>query len=333
MSFSLYKQQEETTELRIDAKLKSPAYTSRYFELTPCESSKSRTNVKIYGIAEDAPSLQYSTTWEDGPTTTFTKKFTDMTDNNFIKTFAQRNKDYQPIIATDSWTQQYPKSGAIVKVPLKFRTYFESINDTVSYINCLPALFKYTTPQQFHFSSEIKLLKQAMEGAKEVGVNFGDIIKNVNSSIQNILKEEDQTKNGLGQIKWQTIVDKLKKIQTEVKPGVNIRKYIDEVEQETTKDFEDKKISADVRIVTNGFVSLIALLQTITAANDPGCQTFTLKYGNLYKPTYNEWVIDSWSFTPSINTTYNDLPLYVDINLTVRTAAFIGTGDMKKLIS
>lgn len=331
MAFSLYKQLENVNSLKVDATTDSPAFLNRYFTLTPqLASNKERDygQVTLFGISTEAPVLKYNTTWEEGPTTNFIRKFNDMTDNNFVKTFAQKNANYQPIIATDSWTQKYPKGGAILEVPLKFRSYYDGSYNTINYVDCLKALFKYTAPRKFLFSQSISQIRYAMEAAKEIGFNVGDVIKEINRSIQNL------NKNGqIGEISWSALASDLQGIATQSTSSTDtsgLKQIISNVEK---KYSELKNKNEDMYNIATGFSALVSILNTITAAENPGCQTFSLDFGGVYKAgSYGEWVISSWSFVPSINTTYNSQPLYVDINLTVRTAGRIGTADIASII-
>ena len=325
MAFSLYRQTESTTSLKIDADTLSPAYVGRHFKLTPCNDKYG--HVVLEGITEETPSIKYSTTWEDGPTTNFIKKINDLTDNNFVKTFAQKNKDYQPIIATDSWTQKYPKTGAILEVPLKIRSYYDGSYNTLNYFDFLNALFKYTAPRKFEFSQSIDQVKLAIESAKDIGINVGDVIKGINQSIQNLNKN-----GGLDEISWSGIANELQSLAINTTNTNNISSIGDTLNTIRKKYEEYKNKNQDIYNITVGFSSLVTILNTITVADNPGCQTFKFEYGNMYKSEYSEWVISGWSFVPSINTTYENQPLYVDITLTIRTAGKIGTSDMQSIL-
>lgn len=325
MAFSLYKQNVSSHQL--DTKM-SPAMNNRYFELIPIKHPNAGNFdiMKITGIANDVPVIKYSTSWEDGPTTIFRKKVDDLADSDFMKMFAAKNQKYQPVIATGPWTQKYPKAGTYLEIPLEFRAYHDGSYNTLNYFDCIKSLFFATSPKTYAFTDTLNTIKLATASAEEIGINTGSLIKDINSSINNLIKANNSGTTG-NTIKWNETVEKMVKKIEELRNVTDIEK----IKNETGGYDKDK--DKDIINIIQGIGALFVIINQITAAETAGCTTFSFKYGNIYTANnYANWVINSWSFKPSMNTLSNNQPIYVDFKINVRTIERLGTEDIRKIL-
>lgn len=128
---------------------------------------------KIFGVADETISIGYSTEWGDSPGAKLANKLKEFTRSDAFKMFS--GKVFNPNVATDKWTQQYPKDGAFVSAGIKFRAYFKAnyLNSN-SYMTIIPFLIYVTSPMtDFSLLTEISNIKNAVVNAKKEGENLG----------------------------------------------------------------------------------------------------------------------------------------------------------------
>jgi len=331
MSFKLY---DETVGTNNVSTL-SPAYIGRRFSIQPTGPFQGKASIE--GIAEEAPKIRYNTEWGSGPTAVFAEKVKEFMDHPIIKTFGSANGEYKPVIATDSWTQKYPVKGTILEVPLKFRSYPLVMYNTSDYFSVIKNLMLYTAPGKFMFSDGLKVINNAIDTAANLGWSAGDSLKTLNSAVKSLHRANET-------IPWSEIASNVAAALS-LKTGTNKVQAdsLDSVLKTIDAQYEDQmgtNTGRSTSEIVKAISSLIYVLDHVTEPDGAGCQTFKLQYGTMFKDAYTKWVISSWSFKPAVNTTIiskNEkeiiCPIYVDINLTMRTAGQLGTGDICNIIN
>ena len=64
-----------------------------------------------------------------------------------------------------------------------------------------------------------------------------------------------------------------------------------------------------------------------------GCPLIQLGINGLIKPSSTvKWLLKSWSFKPSLNTTYNNNPIYVDFNVSLQTQYILTDTDLTEIL-
>lgn len=329
MAFTLYKHTAGTTDLSHED---SPAYAGRHFILRSYGGVNHRSTYTetytISGIANESPVVKYSTSWEAGPTTVFAKKYEEFMNHDIIKTFASANGKYKPIVATDSWTQMYPNAGSNIETSFTFRAYPYSMYDTNNYFNIIGILTKLTTPSKFLFSDGIDIIDQALEQAMKLGYDIGKVLKQINDATEKL---------AMTNITWSDVAKTVKNVADGIKNGSidNIDSVINE-----TAGKEIFENNEELKHLVEGINVLIYIMSTLTSADGVGIEHYSLEYGKLFNPSYNNWVITSWSYKPSINTTvitHNGreiiCPIYIDFDISLKTAEKLGTSQIVNVIN
>lgn len=315
----------------------SPAFTGRNFVIQPSNPTSAlktlgsignatTATIGFFGVAEETPQIKYSNEWGPGPASTFVEKYEEFMSHKIVKTFGSANRDYRPVIGTDSWTQQIPQKGSVIEVPIKFRSYPMTAYKTMNYFRAIWQLYFYTTPKPFQFSDGLNIITQAMEQAAKIGFDFGNAITKLNDAV----KVLQQAKSSISDdMKWNDIINYV----GENNSYSGVQDILDKTKASIpgSDDLSHAKLQA-----TRSIEVMKYLLNTMTAPEGSGCETFTLYYGNLFKTSYKDWIISNWSFKPAVYTTnYNDriVPLYMDISITLRTAGQVGTRDFANLFN
>jgi hypothetical protein len=64
-----------------------------------------------------------------------------------------------------------------------------------------------------------------------------------------------------------------------------------------------------------------------------GCPLIKLDINGLIKSSPKvKWLLKSWSFKPSLNTTYNNNPIYVDFNVSLQTQYVLTDADLTEIL-
>lgn len=324
MAFSVYKSNNGDNGKSAKLIESSPAYANRFFRMTAV--SEEAGNASIFGIAKEPPVIKYSTSWEAGPTTIFADKFKEFMSHDIIKLFASQNGNYKPMVATDSWTQLFPKAGIQLQVPISFRAYPTEMYNTINYFKAIGYLISLTTPKKFQFSDGITIIEQAIQSAAETGYDIGESLEHINSAM-------DSMNNA--QVDWSQVADML--IPYDKSLSLSYGDVLNKSDNDYINNL-DQNTKTNLKNLVNEVNSLIYVLNKFTEADGVGIESYTLSYGNLYKKSYNKWVIESWSFKPAMQTTIINkngeetiCPIYVDFDITLKTAGKIGTADMNSI--
>lgn len=318
----LYQQQQHIpgTEVYIDGN--SPVIASNSFKITLITDGspdyyKTLPVQSIFGVADEIPQIKMGTGLANAPVTKLTDMIHSFSQNKYVKLFAQQHKEYKPVIATDGWTQLFPKDGQRLGVSFKFKSYpISNFLNTSAYSDIIQFLILLTTPQEYNITDEATLMQDAYEGSKSVGKSLGERIKALNS------------------VNFEDINFKSVAMQIENGTGSNNTAANTASEREAKIAYEINEI---LRILEN-----IGKLNGNETGGTPYC---TFEFGNIIAPG-KPWLIKSWSFKPSLQTHYhykneadpnNPLtgkiePLYVDFNINLETAWIVTAEDLKEIL-
>ena len=122
--------------------------------------------------------------------------------------------------------------------------------------------------------------------------------------------------------------------------GVNIGDRVSKM----IEKLKGKDISLDIvndKEVTDEIASIIKQVEELANMNDDkvgGAPLCTLSVGNtIYAHPSVKWLIKSWSFVPSINTTMSETgieePIYVDFKVSLETQKILTTEDLENIIN
>lgn len=330
MSFSIYKQVENNKNICIGDNIKSSPIYGRKFTVGFNKDLEVNKNLifnnegKLFNcVANETPKIYYSTDWKDGATTVLATKWKEFTENDIIKTFASANGNYKPIVATDAWTQKFPSSGISIEIPISFRAYPESMNDTSDYFQILRRLIAVTTPSKFKFSSTIKNVGTAIDQAERMGYSIGTIISDIK---KNITSFQEEIKTGYAGNTFDLTKEALNKIIDNMLTNGEINDAADYGEYSSLKN-----IAGDIK-------KIIGILENLNGISGYGCPVFTLSCGDFIKDDYYKWAIKSWSFKPAVEVTKTVrnsksvlCPIYIDFNCTFKTIEKIGTTEFAQI--
>lgn len=254
----------------------------------------------VQGIIDEIPEISYSTTWGDSPAAVLNEKVKKFTQHKWMKMFAQQKGSYKPPLVTDGWTQQFPKSAEPLNISFKFRAYpIDNYYNTSAFNDIIRLLIFVTTPQEFTLSKAVTSQAQAIYQAYDKGEEFAGIVK----GLKNSLEGEN--------ISYKDFADAL-----ENNTNANAAAGANNLKEKKDKLFEFIENLGDMKDDDTG-----------------GCPLIQLGINGLIKPSSRvKWLLKSWSFKPSLNTTYNNNPIYVDFNVSLQTQYILTDTDLTEIL-
>lgn len=262
---------------------------------------------EIVGITESLPTIKMSTSLKNAPIAQISDKIDSFMSNKYIKYFATRSPEYEPILSTDGWTQKFPDGGSTISVDLSFKSYpIDMFLNTTAYSNIIQFLLLLSTPLEYQPSANLDLISQATSTANSYGKTFGQRIKDLNETFNNSEIQLDSIAKAY-----------LNKTSEQQLTGVNKR-------------------------ALGHLKSLIKDIENIGKLNkteNGGTPTFNFQLGTLIKPTV-PWILKSWSFKPAIQTYYDIdetatdpnsgtyVPLYVEFKISIETQYILTNKDL-----
>lgn len=257
-----------------------------------------KTTVK--GIIDEIPEISYSTTWGDSPAAVLNEKIKKFTQHKWMKMFAQQNGSYKPPLVTDGWTQQFPKSAEPLNISFKFRAYpIDNYYNTSAFSDIIRLLIFVTTPQEFTLSKAVTSQAQAIYQAHDKGEKFAGIVKGLKNSLES--------------------------------ENVSFKDFADALEENNTN--ETATATENLKEKKDKLLKFIEDLGNMEDDDTGGCPLIQLGINGLIKPSSTvKWLLKSWSFKPSLNTTYNNNPIYVDFNVSLQTQYILTDTDLTEIL-
>ena len=303
---SYYNQPTGSNSIDIENSPYTKAHTVK-LTVTTCKEDKSYMNTflsgktTVKGIIDEIPEISYSTTWGDSPAAVLNEKIKKFTQHKWMKMFAMQRGGYKPPLVTDGWTQQFPKSAEPLNISFKFRAYpIDNYYNTSAFSDIIRLLIFVTTPQEFTLSKAVTSQIQAIYQAEAKGEKFAGIV----NDLKKILDSE--------KVSLKDMADALKN----EKAGVN-------TSSEVSALLKQKKALLD----------FIEGLGDMKDDDTGGCPLIQLDINGLIKPSSKvKWLLKSWSFKPSLNTTYNNNPIYVDFNVSLQTQYILTDTDLTEIL-
>lgn len=273
--------------------------------VTTCKEDESYMNAFlrgktiVKGIIDEIPEISYSTTWGDSPAAVLNEKIKKFTQHKWMKMFAVQRGGYKPPLVTDGWTQQFPKSAEPLNISFKFRAYpIDNYYNTSAFSDIIRLLIFVTTPQEFTLSKTVTSQIKAIYHASDKGKEFGEIVNGLKNSLEG------------NNISFKDFADALEN-------NTN-------VEGTAAKNLKEQK---------DKLFNFIEGLGDMKDDDTGGCPLIQLGINGLIKPSDTvKWLLKSWSFKPSLNTTYNNNPIYVDFNVSLQTQYILTDNDLTKIL-
>lgn len=302
---SYYNQPTGSNSIDIENSPYTKAHTVN-LTVTTCKEDESYMNTflsgktTVKGIIDEIPEISYSTTWGDSPAAVLNEKIKKFTQHKWMKMFAVQRGGYKPPLVTDGWTQQFPKSAEPLNISFKFRAYpIDNYYNTSAFSDIIRLLIFVTTPQEFTLSKTVTSQIQAIYQAEAKGKEFAGIVEGLKNSLES--------------------------------ENVSFKDFADALEEnnknETATATENLKEKKD---------KLLKFIENLGDMNDDdtgGCPLIQLGINGLIKPSYKvKWLLKSWSFKPSLNTTYNNNPIYVDFNVSLQTQYILTDADLTEIL-
>ena len=258
-----------------------------------------KTTVK--GIIDEIPEISYSTTWGDSPAAVLNEKIKKFTQHKWMKMFAMQRGGYKPPLVTDGWTQQFPKSAEPLNISFKFRAYpIDNYYNTSAFSDIIRLLIFVTTPQEFTLSKAVTSQLQAIYQAEAKGKEFANIVNGLKTSLES------------ENVSFKDFADALKENNTNANAATG------------ANNLKEKK---------DELLKFIENLGNMEDNNTGGCPLIQLGINGLIKPSSTvKWLLKSWSFKPSLNTTYNNNPIYVDFNVSLQTQYILTDTDLTEIL-
>ena len=259
---------------------------------------RGKTTVK--GIIDEIPEISYSTTWGDSPAAVLNEKVKKFTQHKWMKMFAVQRGGYKPPLVTDGWTQQFPKSAEPLNISFKFRAYpIDNYYNTSAFSDIIRLLIFVTTPQEFTLSKAVTSQGQAIYQAEAKGKEFANIVKGLKNSLDG--------------------------------EKVSLKDFADALEENNRN--ETTTATVNLKEKKDKLLKFIENLGNMEDNNTGGCPLIQLGINGLIKPSSKvKWLLKSWSFKPSLNTTYNNNPIYVDFNVSLQTQYILTDTDLTEIL-
>lgn len=275
-------------------------------KVTTCKEDESYMNAFlrgktiVKGIIDEIPEISYSTTWGDSPAAVLNEKIKKFTQHKWMKMFAVQRGGYKPPLVTDGWTQQFPKSAEPLNISFKFRAYpIDNYYNTSAFSDIIRLLIFVTTPQEFTLSKAVTSQAQAIYHARDKGKEFSKIV----NGLKNRLEDKD--------ISFKDFADAL-----ENNTNANTAAGAKNLKEQKDKLFKFIEDLGDMKDDDTG-----------------GCPLIQLGINGLIKPSSTvKWLLKSWSFKPSLNTTYHNNPIYVDFNVSLQTQYILTDTDLTEIL-
>lgn len=302
---SYYNQPTGSNSIDIENSPYTKAHTVN-LKVTTCKEDEDYMNAflsgktTVQGIIDEIPEISYSTTWGDSPAAVLNEKIKKFTQHKWMKMFAVQRGGYKPPLVTDGWTQQFPKSAEPLNISFKFRAYpIDNYYNTSAFNDIIRLLIFVTTPQNFTLSKAVTSQAQAIYHARDKGKEFGKIV----NGLKNSLEGKD----------------------------ISFKDFADALENNT-----DANITARAKNLKDRKDELFKFIEDLGDMKDDdtgGCPLIQLGINGLIKPSDTvKWLLKSWSFKPSLNTTYNNNPIYVDFNVSLQTQYILTDADLTKIL-
>lgn len=300
---SYYNQPTGSNSIDIENSPYTKAHTVE-LRVTTCKEDESYMNAfldsktTVQGIIDEIPEISYSTTWGDSPAAVLNEKIKKFTQHKWMKMFAVQRGGYKPPLVTDGWTQQFPKSAEPLNISFKFRAYpIDNYYNTSAFSDIIRLLIFVTTPQEFNLSKAVTSQAQAIYHARDKGKEFGKIVNGLKNSLEG--------------------------------NNISFKDFADALENNTNAADEAKNL-IDKR---DELLKFIENLGNMKDDDTGGCPLIQLGINGLIKPSDTvKWLLKSWSFKPSLNTTYNNNPIYVDFNVSLQTQYILTDADLIQIL-
>ena len=302
---SYYNQPTGSNSIDIENSPYTKAHTVE-LKVTTCKEDEDYMNAflsgktTVKGIIDEIPEISYSTTWGDSPAAVLNEKIKKFTQHKWMKMFAMQRGGYKPPLVTDGWTQQFPKSAEPLNISFKFRAYpIDNYYNTSAFSDIIRLLIFVTTPQEFTLSKAVTSQLQAIYQAEAKGKEFANIVNGLKTSLES------------ENVSFKDFADAL-----ENNPNANAATG--------ANNLKEKK---------DELLKFIENLGNMEDNNTGGCPLIQLGINGLIKPSSTvKWLLKSWSFKPSLNTTYNNNPIYVDFNVSLQTQYILTDTDLTEIL-
>ena len=301
---SYYNQPTGSNSIDIENSPYTKAHTVE-LKVTTCKEDEDYMNAflsgktAVQGIIDEIPEISYSTTWGDSPAAVLNEKIKKFTQHKWMKMFAVQRGGYKPPLVTDGWTQQFPKSAEPLNISFKFRAYpIDNYYNTSAFSDIIRLLIFVTTPQEFTLSKAVTSQGQAIYQAEAKGKEFANIVNGLKNSLDG--------------------------------EKVSLKDFADALENNTNANTAGAE---NLRKRKDELLKFIENLGNMKDDDTGGCPLIQLGINGLIKPSSTvKWLLKSWSFKPSLNTTYNNNPIYVDFNVSLQTQYILTDTDLTEIL-
>lgn len=302
---SYYNQPTGSNSIDIENSPYTKAHTVE-LKVTTCKEDEPYMNTflsgktTVKGIIDEIPEISYSTTWGDSPAAVLNEKIKKFTQHKWMKMFAVQRGGYKPPLVTDGWTQQFPKSAEPLNISFKFRAYpIDNYYNTSAFSDIIRLLIFVTTPQEFTLSKAVTSQLQAIYQAEAKGKEFANIVNGLKTSLES--------------------------------ENVSFKDFADALEENNR--IETATATENLKKRKDELLKFIENLGNMEDNNTGGCPLIQLGINGLIKPSSTvKWLLKSWSFKPSLNTTYNNNPIYVDFNVSLQTQYILTDTDLTEIL-
>ena len=302
---SYYNQPTGSNSIDIENSPYTKAHTVN-LTVTTCKEDEDYMNAflsgktTVQGIIDEIPEISYSTTWGDSPAAVLNEKVKKFTQHKWMKMFAVQRGGYKPPLVTDGWTQQFPKSAEPLNISFKFRAYpIDNYYNTSAFSDIIRLLIFVTTPQEFNLSKAVTSQAQAIYHARDKGEEFAEIVNGLKNSLEG--------------------------------ENVSFKDFADALENNTNANTTAG--AENLRKRKDELFKFIENLGNMKDDDTGGCPLIQLGINGLIKQSDTvKWLLKSWSFKPSLNTTYNNNPIYVDFNVSLQTQYILTDNDLTKIL-
>lgn len=291
----------------------------------------------LKAVLDELPAVSYSTSWDLSPLARVDKFIKDKTSKELIDSFASISTSdlYNTPVATDEWTQLFPKDGSTVKFDIKFTAFYQSMLNTSSYFKIIRKLYEGLTPIYHSPTEYLNITRIGLGSAESFGNGYQSYVNSGATGLDG-LKADFMGENGV--TIFSSIANLVKMAFSDGDVDTNVTNVTDSLKQAKT---------ALLSFFTN---IEQAVLQS---ENTGGLHRYRITIPHVINnrkltadspavPWY--FYITNFTFSPSVNTVMytiknkgksltQEVPISVDFNITFESDRVLTNSDLNAALA
>lgn len=291
----------------------------------------------LKAVLDELPAVSYSTSWDLSPLAKIDKFVKDYSSKDLIDAFASISTSdlYNTPVATDEWTQLFPKDGSTVKFDIKFTAFYKSMLNTSSYFKIIKKIYEGLSPVYHSPTDYLDIIATGIRSAESFGSGYRSYV--------------DPSATGLDGLKADFIG---KDGKTIFSPIANIVKM---AFSDDDADTSHQKIKESLKQAQAALLSFFTIVEqaVLQSENTGGLHRYRITIPHVINnrkltadsptvPWY--FYITNFTFSPSVNTVMytiknkdkvltQEVPISVDFNITFESDRVLTNSDLNAALA